>query len=1016
MSETFGRASGSRKYSVVVLGLAILCCAVMVLSSLAAAGISFGSASPASSSAKVSPAASVAFGNPVSLDLIGETGAAIGASLVPSQPVALDQPDLVVVNLPLQNSAQVNAVLNAISDPNSPSYDHFLTAQQFDQEFAPPAAEQQAIVDYLTSAGLTVTFVPSDHLSVSATGTLQQMEKAFSVQFATYAKGDQSFFAPTGSPSMPSTLAPWVQNVVGLTDYNFGVQPQVVYNSQLAGGVHPDQNNGPGVGWEDYPNVINYDFQLNQLWNATGNKSAGVQPSYPKGVVVGTGLWDLNTSALPPPEQYCPYSITDINDFFQGKTGTPYNMPSELPAPIDHAQYNVTGDPGTPPGTGDCTAANNLTGPNTATEELDFEMTIDQEWAGESAPGAYIEPTYVNAEGVTVLDSQLDDLESYVANSSMNGAIPYSLFSQSFGGGESNPGYNNYFKTMELAGVTVLAASGDDNGAAGFEGNGEAVCQTSSAPYSWDTQGALATGDDYPGSDPNVLSVGGTATTNESTPGNPGGALQGQTVWNWCPSFDSGASGGGAGGVSADWTEPSYQSAIPQVNKAMQWASEVSNTGNFSTGLPPSGCEGCDDVAAETPTARVFPDVAGPAADNTGFMGDQWVSGFGGTSFSSPSVAGAVASIVAFDGHKIGFFNPTLYTLEQEYLSGDFASLPFPVSPAYEVSNYSNAFFNGSGPHDIPGYNASAGWGLPLSYNIALLMGKPFISTNPQGPATVGTAYPVSAAIKDDRSLSYVNVTYLEPGATGWANASLSRTAGTAIDGTWGGSIPAPAQTGVLLYCVNGIDNGNGNSWSPYNQSAWVATGGKHTTPGAFGCTVPFKVNVHAPTVTTYTVKFTEVGLPAGLLWGVTLTSASGHHQTITKYTNVSQVLSFKEPNGVYTYSYAKVKGFYIRSCPSSCYTGSVTVNGATPATTVTDWTSFKYTVTFQETGLAHGTSWSVTIDGLTHTSTGTKMSFSIPNGTYPFTAAATGYTYTAAPPSPLTVHGASVTVRITFT
>ena len=30
MSETFGRASGSRKYSVVVLGLAILCCAVMV--------------------------------------------------------------------------------------------------------------------------------------------------------------------------------------------------------------------------------------------------------------------------------------------------------------------------------------------------------------------------------------------------------------------------------------------------------------------------------------------------------------------------------------------------------------------------------------------------------------------------------------------------------------------------------------------------------------------------------------------------------------------------------------------------------------------------------------------------------------------------------------------------------------------------------------------------------------------------------------------------------------------------
>jgi hypothetical protein len=950
-----------------------------------------------------------ASGPEVDLDLWGETGAALGASADLAQPVPLNQPDLVVVNLPLQNVSQLNAFLQAISDPNSPSYEHFLTAQQFTQEYAPPAAAQQAVVDYLASAGLVINFVPSDHLSVSATGTLQQLEGAFSVQFATYTKGGQSFFAPTGSPSVPSSLAPWVQDIVGLTDYNYGVAPQVLFNPELAQGTHPDQNNGPGAGWEDYPNVLNPDFQLNQLWNATGNRSAGVEPSFPKGVVVGTGLWDLNSTL------YCPYSLTDINDFFQDKTGTAYNLPSELPAPIDHAQYNVTGDPGQAPGTGTCTSPL-PTGPTPADEELDFEMTIDQEWAGESAPGALIEPTYVNGEGVTVLNSQLDDLESYVANASLHGTIPYDLFSQSFGGSESNPGYDNYYLTMAASGVTVLAASGDDNGAAGLDGNGNAVCQTSSTPYSWDTQGELSTGGDYPGSSPNVLSVGGTATTNQSTLTNPNGALEGQTVWNWCPSFDSGTSGGSSGGVSADFTEPAYQSADPSVNQAMKWASEVSDTGNFSTGLPPSGCEGCDDVAAESPTARVFPDVAGPAADNTGFYGGTWVSGFGGTSFSSPSVAGAIASIIAFDGHKIGFINPTLYTLEQEYLSGDLASLPFPVSPTYDVSNYSNAFFNGSGPHDTPGYNASAGWGLPMSYNIALLMGKPFISTNPQGPATVGTAYPVSAAIKDDRSLSHVNVTYLEPGATGWTNASLSRTAGTALAGTWGGSIPAPSQTGVLLYCVNGVDNGNGNSWSPYNQSAWVATGGKDTSPGAFGCTVPFKVNVHAPTVTTYTVKFTEVGLPAGLLWGVTLTSASGHHQTITKYTNVSQVLSFKEPNGVYTYSYAKVKGFYIRSCPSSCYTGTVTVNGANPATTVTDWTSFKYTVTFQETGLAHGTSWSVTIDGLTHTSTGTKMSFSISNGTYPFSAAATGYTYTAAPPSPLTVHGAAVTVRVTFT
>ncbi|MGA7923661.1 MAG: hypothetical protein WCA77_06765, partial [Thermoplasmata archaeon] len=781
-----------------------------------------------------------------------------------------------------------------------------------------------------------------------------------------------------------------------------------VFNSQLAGGVHPDQNNGPGVGWEDYPNVNTYDLQLNQLWNATGNKTAGVHPSFPKGVTLGTGLWDLNST------EYCPYSITDINDFFQGTTGTPYNMPSELPAPIDHAQYNVTGDPGQPPGTGDC-ASPVPTGPNTVTEELDFEMTIDQEWSGDTAPGAYIEPTYVNGEGVTVLDSQLDDLESYVANASVMGTIPYDLFSQSFGGGESNPGYDNYYLTMASAGVTVLASSGDDNGAVGPGGNGEAICQTSELPYSWDTQGELSTGSNYPGSSPNVLSVGGTATTNESTPKDPGGARQGQTVWNWCPTFDSGASGGSSGGVSADFAEPSYQSAIAMVNNAMKWASEVSATGNFSTGSPPSGCEGCDDIAANSPTARVFPDIAGPAADNTGFMDGTWVTGFGGTSFSSPSVAGAIASIIAFDGHKVGFFNPTLYKLEQEYSAGDFAGLPFPVSPTYAVSNYSNAFFNGAGPHDTPGYNASAGWGLPMSYNIALLIGKPFIATNPQGPATVGTAYPVSAAIKDDSPLHYVNVTYLEPGGTTWKNASLRLSTGTKNVGTWTGSIPAPSRTGVLLYCVNGIDNGNGNSWSPYNQSAWVATGGKHITPGAFGCTVPFAVNMHAST-SGYTIKFEETGLPSGLTWGVTLTPPSGTPVTKTQRTSVSEVLSFThEPDGTYGYKFLAVPGYYIRSGADSG-TGTVTVNGANPPEVNTDWTPYKYTVKFTETGLVKGTSWKVTIDGITHTGTGTTLSFSLPNGTFAFTVTSSGYSETSNPPSPLTVNGAAVTVKVTFT
>jgi hypothetical protein len=994
MSETFGRASGSRKYSVVVLGLAILCCAVMVLSSLAAAGISFASAAPAGTGPARSSGVTTASGPNTDLHLFGETGAGLGASLDAAQPVASGQQAMVVVTLPLQHVDQLNTFLQAVSNPYSPSYAHFLTDQQFTQSYSPAASDQQAVANYLASNGLVLKYVSPDHLTVAASGSLLQLEKAFSVQFATYSKNGQTFFAPTASPSVPSSLAPWIANVAGLTSYNFNVQPQVVLNTGSTS--HADVATA-GSGVEDYPNQNTYEFQLNQLWNATGNHSAGVVPSFAKGVVIATGLWDLNNSPSPAP-QYCPYSITDVNDFFQGLTGTPENMPSELPAPIDHANYNVTGDTTQGPGTGDCVAG--LTGlpPTTATEELDFEMTIDQEWSGEDAPGATIEPTYVGGDGVTTSDANLELLIDWIAA----GNIPnLSALSLSFGGGESTD-FETGFTELAAQGVTVLASSGDGNGAAGFEG-AEAVCDTGlPGEYSWNTEGATSI--DYPGSSPNVLSVGGTANMAYATPGDPGAVLAGQTVWNWCPSTDSGESAGSTGGVSSTFTEPAYQAADPIVNKAMEWAMNVTNTGNFTDGLPPTGCgtgspgSGCDDVVAASPTARAIPDLAGPAANNTGYFGQSWVSGYGGTSFSSPSVAGAIGSIIAFDGHKVGFFNTALYSLEQQYLDTHFAGLPFPVAPTYFVDNYSNAFFNGGT------YNTSAGWGVPQAYNIALLLGKPFISTNPQGPATVGASYPVSAAVKDDRQLTNVNVSYLEPGASSWANVSLTLKSGTLNVGTWSGAIPAPAGTGVLKYCVYGVDSGMGNSWSPYNQSAWAATGGKNVN---FGCTTPSKVNVHAPT--TYTLTFSEKGLVSGTSWGVTVNS--------TLMTSTAAMIKFHLINGVYSYSVGAVSGYTV-----SPTTGSVTLSGSS-VTVPIKFTAIKgatYPLSFVETGLPSGHAWSVTVTkfGERTTTTNTIVFPTMPNGTYTYRIAV-AYpqdSYKTPFSGKATVSGAPDTVNVKFT
>ena len=937
------------------------------------------------------PTALAASGPMTSLGLTSEVGPSLGGVVDPSATLPAAQEQLVVLTLAFQNDARLTQFLQEVSDPASPLYGHFLTSAQFAALYAPSIADQLGIADYLASSGLTIEYLSSDHLTIAAQGTLGQLSRAFGTSFEMYNGDGQQFFAPSSSPSVPASIAPFIGNIVGLTDFNSGFAPQIL---QVPSGVSAAATAIPGMGDLDYPNQMTYEYQLNQLWNATGNASAGVVPSFARGVTIATALWDLNTSA------YCPYSITDILQFFNGNTTTAPSMPSELPAPGDHANYQIPGAQTYGPGTGNCTSGvpSPLPGapPTTASEELSLEMTIDQEYSGEDAPGAMIEPTYVAGLGVTdgVNNSAIELLLAWLAAGNVPGL---DVLSQSFGGGESTE-FEPYYTELAAEGVTVAASSGDDDGACGYECSGEAICDAGSAgQYSWNTLGAATV--DYPGSSPNVLSVGGTANMALATPEDPGAILPNQTVWNWCPTGGAGGTAGGStGGVSTIFTEPSFQSAIPAVNRAMQWAINVTDTGNFTDGLPPTGCgtgsagSGCDDMIAESPTARAVPDLGGPAGNMSGYLGGTWVTGWGGTSFSSPSVAGMLGSIMAFDGHRLGFVDPALYSLEQSYLAGDFNGLPFPVAPTYFVQNYSNAFFNGGNP-----YNTSAGWGVPQAYNIALLLGKPFIATNPTGPAVVGHNYPISATVRDDRALSVVNVTYLEPGGS-WANASLSLASGTSNSGTWTGDIPAPSRPGVLRYCVDATDVDQGNSWSPYNQSAWAATGGANLS---FGCTVPFTVGVHA----AYTVTFSETGLSPGVHWSVTFDGK-------TRKTTASSIEFVGIKNGSYSYSIGTVAGYV--NAPVS---GTVSVRGAAASVSVTfaGKGTGSYSVEFRKSGLPSGLTWAVTLHGVTKSKTGLLISFTKPSGEYSFSVQSPPG-YTADPSSgSVTVVGASVDVTIHF-
>ncbi len=96
----------------------------------------------------------------------------------------------------------------------------------------------------------------------------------------------------------------------------------------------------------------------------------------------------------------------------------------------------------------------------------------------------------------------------------------------------------------------------------------------------------------------------------------------------------------------------------------------------------------------------------------------------------------------------------------------------------------------------------------------------------------------------------------------------------------------------------------------------------------------------------------------------------------------------------------------------STTVSGTAYNAGANVGISVT-YTLVTYIITFQQTGLSTGTTWYVNVSGVTVSSTGPTITFQKPNGTYTYTANASGYNTTT---RSIVVNGASpATVAVSF-
>jgi hypothetical protein len=161
---------------------------------------------------------------------------------------------------------------------------------------------------------------------------------------------------------------------------------------------------------------------------------------------------------------------------------------------------------------------------------------------------------------------------------------------------------------------------------------------------------------------------------------------------------------------------------------------------------------------------------------------------------------------------------------------------------------------------------------------------------------------------------------------------------------------------------------------------------------------------------TTYSVQFTESGLPAGTEWYVNLTNDTGY---VFHGYSTSSTIVFSLVNGTYTLENSTADKIY---APSS-YSGTLTVSGSSVTLPIVTFSPVKYTVTFSESGLPSGTTWYVNLsNGQSFSSTSDTISFSETNGSYSYTVATSNKIYSPSPySSSFQVNGNSVPESITF-
>jgi pseudomonalisin len=584
--------------------------------------------------------------------------------------------------------AKEQALIAAQQTPASPDYQHFLTPAQYDARFGVAQAAFTRTLAWLRGGGAHVINTAGARNFVEISATVSQIDRLLQTRIGRYRAGGVTFLANGSAPSVPAGLR--ILTVMGL---NTLVHP----TTPLAGAHAGDPAPGSSLlGRSTAPSALHSIPNEGSLVSSITSK-LGVAGILGKTGVPGTlgKTGGLSASVPTIPAQLTPqdlWSIYDMpsNNVGQGQSiaimGSGDSTTTVKDLAIFEAEHKLPKVPVTVtriPADGDFSDTSGS-----------VEWELDTQSSTGIAPGVrqvhlYFAQHLVDPDAEADFVKWVDDpsgpkqanasfgeCETSPANATLESTIPAQFNNNQdqnalYGTGAPNalePVADQTLRQGVLEGRTLFASTGDTGSSCPVlvlgpdlgAGNGVA------------NQGAPIV--NYPAASPYAVAVGGSVLyPNGSTP--PQRSLE----YPWPYS---------GGGQSFFIPEPTFQKGDAKVNRPC--LASLSGQPNTSRAT----CRGIPDVAAEsgdiaTSSYDIYSDELGGASSE------------GGTSLSSPLMAGMWARIQAASRRGTGFADAQIYAVADD-----------PASYARDFYDY-RAGTNGA-YQAAPGWDYVSGWGTPV--------------------------------------------------------------------------------------------------------------------------------------------------------------------------------------------------------------------------------------------------------------------------------------------------------------